>query len=85
MWSLQAKFVHNPTRLDPVRSSITVEHECLSHPYDLTCYWIVNRAIFARGFPVPSYSSSIGPKPCSIFSISEAEEKPFLRVQLCHL
>lgn len=85
MWRLQPKFMHNPSRLDPIWSSVTVKHQRLSHPYNLTCCRIMNRPIFSGGFPVPRPGRAIRPKPRSVFSISEAEEIPLFRVQLCHL
>jgi len=85
MWGLQPKLMHDPTSFDPIGSSVPIEHQSLSHPYDLACHWIHHRTILPRGFPVSRCCCPIGPEACGVFAVPEAEEVPLACIQLGHL
>lgn len=85
VWGLQAKFMHDPTSFDSIRSSVPIKHQSLSHSYDFPCYWIEHCTIFPCGFPVTRCRRTIGSVTCGVFAVSEAEEVPLVGVQLCHL
>lgn len=76
MWVFKAKFMHDPTSLNPIWSSIFIEHQSLSHPHNCFSPRINHGPILSRGFPVPRRGSSIGPEAGGIFSVSEAKEVP---------
>jgi len=85
MWGLQAELMHDPTSFDTIGSSVPVEHQCLPHPYNLTCDWIQHRTILPCCFPISRCRSPIGSKSRGIFAVTEAEEVPFICVELSHL
>lgn len=85
MWGLQAKFMHDPTCFDSIRSSVPVKHQCLPHPYNLLCSWLHHRPILPCSFPITGNCCPIRSEPGRVFSVTEAEEVPLVCVQLCHL
>lgn len=85
MWTLQAELMHDPTRFNPIRSSVPIEHQSLSHPYDLSGCRVKYDPIFTRCFPIASFRRPIGPKACGILAITKTEEVPLCGVELSHL
>lgn len=85
MWGLQAKLMHDPPSFDSIRSSVPIENQSLPHPYDLPRSRIHHQPIFPGSFPVPGCRRPIGPEPRRVLPVTEAEEVPLVRVQLCHL
>ena len=85
MWRLQAKLMHDPTRFDAIWSPVPVEHQCLPHPYNLTRGRVKHRTILPRCFPVARCRRAIGSKAGCIFTVTEAEEVPFVCIELSHL
>lgn len=85
MWRLQAKLVHDPSRFDAIWGPVPVEHQSLSHTYNLTRGWVKHRTILPCCFPIARCRRAIGPKSCCIFAITKAEEVPFVCIKLCHL
>ena len=83
--TLKTELVHDPSSFDPMRCSISVEHQCFPHPYQLPCSWINYSSIFACCFPVSTYCCSVCTITSAIFSIAKTEEVPFFGVQLCHI
>lgn len=85
MWIFKAKFVHDPSSFDPIRSSILVKNQSLSHPYDGLRPWIEHRSIFSGGFPVAGDGGTVSSEAGCILTIPEAKEVPLVRVQLRHV
>lgn len=82
---LEAKLVHDPTGFNPVRSSVLVEDQRLSHPSDIASPRVVHCSVFSGSFPVSRSRGSVGSVARGIFPVSEAEEVPLTGVELCHL
>lgn len=85
MWGFEAKLMHDPPSFDSIRSSVPIEHQRLPHPYNLPCSRIHHHPVFSSSFPVPGRRRPVGPEPCGVLPVTEAEEVPLVRVQLCHL
>ena len=77
--------MHDPTRFDAIWSPVPVEHQCLPHPYNLTRGRVKHRTILPRCFPVARCRRAIGSKAGCIFTVTEAEEVPFVCIELSHL
>ena len=84
MWGFQAKLVHDPASFYAIRSSVSIEHQSLSHPYYFPCYRVNHRAILPCCFPVSRYRRSICPVARRVFAVPEAEEVPLTGVELRH-
>lgn len=78
MWSFKAKLMHDPTSFNPIRSSIFVENQSLSHPYNTICPRINHRTILPRRLPVSRRRRSIRPISSRILAISKTEEVPLI-------
>lgn len=85
MWGLEAKFMHDPTRLDSIRGSVPVKHQGLSHPYHLLRSWVDHRSILPCCFPVARCCRPIRSESRGILSVTKAEEVPLVCVKLRHL
>jgi len=85
MWGLKTKLMHDPTSFDSIGSSVPIENQCLSHPYNFTSSRVQNGTILPCSLPVSSCCSTIGSESGGVLSIPETEEIPLSCVELSHL
>ena len=73
---IESILMHNPIRLETMRSSSFVEDQCLPHSYPLTV--AVYHLVPTRCLPKPGHRSSVGPRPRGVLLVLVAKEVPLV-------